>query len=45
MPMVQNIQGFIWDEEKVNKELQKYVICVFFGTSRPHANINTATLG
>lgn len=24
-PMVQNIQGFMWDEEKVNRELQKYM--------------------
>uniref|UniRef100_A0A0C9S373 Glutamate dehydrogenase n=1 Tax=Wollemia nobilis TaxID=56998 RepID=A0A0C9S373_9CONI len=26
---VQNIQGFMWDEEKVNKELQKYMTNAF----------------
>jgi len=30
--MVQNIQGFMWDEEKVNKELEKYMRSGFHHT-------------
>ena len=26
---VQNIQGFMWDEEKMNTELKKYMTCSF----------------
>jgi glutamate dehydrogenase (NAD(P)+) len=27
--MVQNIQGFMWDEEKVNNELERYMSSAF----------------
>lgn len=27
---LQNIQGFMWDEEKVNKELQRYMTRAFY---------------
>lgn len=29
MWLVQNIQGFMWDEEKVNRELKKYMTKAF----------------